>query len=162
MDLQITPSQQRFADAHRQRLDRLWPAKVPKAKIKKEIIRRPGAREPTARDWFASAWEALDGPRCLPSVRDVQDMVCEYYGVPFLYMTSTRRSESYYIPRVVAIWLSREFTSASYPAIGREFKRDHTTIMGCFKQVEKLIALSHPAARDIAFLTEKLKGQIND
>lgn len=158
MDLQVTPSQRQYADAHRQRLDRLWPAQIPKAKLKKAIVHRPQSRTPTPQEWFASAWEMLDGPRCLPSVREVQDLVCEYFDVPFVYMTTTRRSEAYYLPRVVAMWLCRTFTNSSYPAIGREFRRDHTTIMGCFKQAERLIALNHPIAKDIEILSAKLEG----
>ena len=48
-------------------------------------------------------------------------------------------------PRMLAMYLCHQLTSLAYPAIGRLFARDHTTVMHAVRRVPKL------AARDPAF-----------
>lgn len=163
MDLQVTPSQRQYADAHKKRLAEMWPAQTPKAKIKKPIVSGlpPLPPEPvmTAEEWFASAWNMLDGPMIRRSIREIQEMVCEHFGVPYLYMESSRRNHAHYLPRATAIYLCKRFTGQSHPAIGRKFgNRDHTTILSCVSSVQKMIALGHPIAKDIEILSAKLEG----
>lgn len=157
MDLQVTPSQRQLEDAHRQRLDKFWPQRH-KAKPAKRIIRRPKPVFPSMDEQFAIAWEMLSGPQCRGSMREIQDLVCEHFAVPFLYMETTRRAQEYYLPRSVAIYLCRKFTKQSNPSIGRTFKRDASSIWACIKAVENLIALNHPIAADIEILSSKLRG----
>lgn len=168
MDLQVTPSQRQMDRAHQTRMDTFWPQRHGFKPAKRKLLTRAttdqgGAlRTLTAAEWFACAWEALGESVHSKSVSDVQNLVCEYFDVPLLYMTSVRRNREHYIPRNVAMYLSHKFTDSSYPAIGRMFKRDHTTIISCVKAVEKLIALNHPIATDIEILSAKLKGPLHD
>lgn len=156
----ITTSQRQFAEAHSARMERLWPAKVPIAKQRRKKISRPTPSAMTPQDWFTAAWDMLDGPTIRLTVREIQKVVCEHFKVPHLYMESSRRNHAHYLPRAVAIFLCREFTTQSCPAIGRMFgNRDHTTILSCIKSVEKMIALRHPIARDIEILSAKLRGE---
>lgn len=163
MDLQVTPSQRQYADAHKKRLADMWPAQTPKAKVKKPIFSGlpPLPPEPamTAEEWFASAWNMLDGPLIRRSIREIQEMACEHFGVPYLYMESSRRNQAYYLPRATAIYLCNKFTGQSHPAIARLFgNRDPSTIIYCVRSVEKMIALNHPIAEDIKLLSAKLEG----
>lgn len=146
--MQITASQQKFADAHKARLNKFWPE--PKQSM-------PPA--PTMEEQFAAAWQILDGPNVRYSIRSIQDMVCAHFNVPFLYMETARRAHHYYLPRATAIYLCRKFTSKSHPEMGRRFgNRDHTTILNCVASVEKMIALKHPISKDIEILSAKLGG----
>lgn len=147
-------------------MDALWPAQIPQAKkakpVRAKIKRLP---PPTMRpdEWFTLAWSLLDGPTIRHSIRDIQKLVCAHFNVPHLYMETSRRNHAHYLPRAVAIFLCREFTTQSCPAIGRMFgNRDHTTILSCIKSVEKMIALRHPIARDIEILSSKLRGPKHD
>ncbi len=159
MDLQVTPSQRQYAEAHKKRLEALWPAQVPKPKMKRNALPPPPApRKPTADEWFAMAWEVLSGPQGRGSIREIQDLVCEHFGVPFLYMETTRRATEYYLPRAAAVYLCRQFTTQSNPVIARAFKRDASTIWCRIKSVESLIALGHPITKDIEILSAKLEG----
>ena len=42
---------------------------------------------------------------------------------------STKRDRIYTFPRQVAMYIVRELTQLSLPEIGREFKKDHSTVM---------------------------------
>ena len=143
-------------------MDALWPAKTPTPKRKREKIRRQ-PRTVTPQEWFNDAWSMLDGPTIRHRVADVQKLVCQHFNVPRAYMETSRRNHAHYLPRAAAIFLCREFTAQSCPAIGRMFgNRDHTTILSCIKSVEKMIALRHPIAKDIEILSSKLRGPMHD
>lgn len=158
MDLQVTPSQRRAHQAHQARLDLFWPQRHEVAPAKRAVKPAPTpARAITAADWFAEAWSMLDGPLIRPSIREIQDMVCERFGVPLLYMETSRRSHAYYVPRAAAMYLCKKFTGQSHPTIARMFgNRDHSSITYCVRAVEKMIALNHPIAKDIEILSAKL------
>lgn len=147
MNMQITASQQKFNDAHKARMEKFWP---------EQKQSKPDA--PT-KEQFAAAWQILDGPNVRHTIRSIQDLVCTHFSVPRLYMETARRAHHYYLPRAAAIYLCKQFTSKSYPEIGRRFgNRDHSTIMSCVASVEKMIALNHPISKDIEILSAKLGG----
>lgn len=143
--MNVTPSQREFAQAHRTRLDTFWPSQP----------------KPPTREQFALAWEIIDGMKSLPTVSQIQSAVCRHFDVPLLYMSSARRHHDVYLPRAAAIYLCKNITGRTYSSIGRYFGgRDHTTIRGCCLEVEKMIALKHPIARDIEILSERLGGRL--
>lgn len=152
--MQITASQQKFADAHKARLKKFWPQRrADTAPV------QPKPLTPVTAEWFAAAWGMLDGPTCARTIRDVQDMVCKHFEVPLLYMETTRRAHKFYLPRAAAVFLSHRYTTKSVTEIGRRFgNRDHTTILSCVAAVEKMIALKHPISKDIETLSAKLGG----
>jgi chromosomal replication initiator protein len=55
--------------------------------------------------------------------------VAEASGVPVRELLSGRRSKRTVQFRQAAMWLAREITEHSYPAIGQAFNRDHSTVM---------------------------------
>lgn len=148
MNLHVTPSQRQFSDAHQQRLHLFWPSTIPAVRRLKQI----------SNDQFKEAWKFLD---CRPSIREIQEASCRHFGVPQRYMEYAGRSTKAFIPRAIAIYLSRILTLHSYPAIGKHFGgRDHTTVMHSFQRVEKLIAEDQSIARDVEALTCELGGQV--
>ena len=66
----------------------------------------------------------------------IQRKVAEYFEVRLSDMTAKRRSRSIAHPRQIAMYLSRELTSFSYPEIGEQFGgRDHTTVLHAYEKV---------------------------
>jgi chromosomal replication initiator protein len=54
-------------------------------------------------------------------------------------MLGTGREPRFTHPRTLVMHLSREFTKASYPVIGRAFKRDHSTVITAVRRSHDLI-----------------------
>lgn len=60
------------------------------------------------------------------------------FNVSWLEVLSQRRSNFCTRPRLLAMFLCWRCTKASYPEIGTEFERDHTTIMSAVRRITKL------------------------
>ena len=72
-------------------------------------------------------------------------------------MFSARRARQIARPRQIAMYLSKNLTSLSYPEIGRKFgNRDHTTIMHAVKKIEDVIKLDPELSDDIQILKSML------
>jgi chromosomal replication initiator protein len=68
------------------------------------------------------------GAPCSPA--QVQAAVCEHFGLAEDDLLSSSRSPRVAWPRQLAMYLARELTGRSLPAIGRDFGgRDHTTVL---------------------------------
>ena len=74
------------------------------------------------------------------TIGDIQQATCDHFGITPEELLSTSRSPRVAWPRQLAMYLSRELTGASLPAIGREFGgRDHTTVLhACRRASERL------------------------
>ena len=110
------------------------------------------------------AKEVLDGlyPASKPTVRslaDIQLAACQQFGVTPEELLSTSRAARVSWPRQVAMYLARELTSESLPAIGRHFGgRDHTTVLHAWRRTNERI--STDAASKAA--VHKLLGTLNN
>ncbi len=73
------------------------------------------------------------GPPARPvpiSVGDIKAATCKHFGLTSEELLSSSRKAQVAWPRQVAMYLARELTGQSLPAIGRHFGgRDHTTVM---------------------------------
>lgn len=73
------------------------------------------------------------------SIENIQKVVAEYYRIPLRELTGKKRNRSYARPRQVAMALSRELTSHSYPEIGHAFDgRDHSTVIHACEKIDDL------------------------
>jgi len=81
-------------------------------------------------------------PRKAPTIDDVQDLTCAAFDVSREELLSAGRTGRVAWPRQVAMYLARQHTGASLPAIGERFGgRNHTTVMyACRKASERLAA----------------------
>jgi chromosomal replication initiator protein len=92
------------------------------------------------------AEEVLDGlyPSSKPRTQtllDIQRLACEQFGVSAEELLSSSRAARIAWPRQVAMYLARELTSESLPAIGRHFGgRDHTTVLHACRRTNERIA----------------------
>jgi chromosomal replication initiator protein len=97
--------------------------------------------------------EVLDGlypstPLLTHSVADIQLAVSEQFGVSEQELLSSTRVVRVAQPRQLAMYLARELTSESLPAIGRRFGgRDHTTVLHAWRRIEKRLA-TDPTTRE--------------
>ena len=76
------------------------------------------------------------------TIEDVQRQICEAYGLTLEELLSTSRARPVAWPRQMAMYLARELTDATLPAIGRAFGgRNHTTVLhACRRTAEKMAA----------------------
>ena len=76
------------------------------------------------------------------SIAEIQAAVCAYFEVAPDELLSHTRAPRIAWPRQVAMYLARELTSESLPAIGRQFEgRDHTTVLhACRRTAARLRA----------------------
>ena len=90
----------------------------------------------------------------------IQGEVCRYYGVALNELTSDKRTRRIVGPRQVAMYLSRELTDSSLPAIGRAFGgRDHTTVMYAVQKVANLMGDEGEVLTAVNTLTNRLTGR---
>ena len=89
----------------------------------------------------------------LISIEDIQRHVSSHYNIRTNDMFSNRRAVAIARPRQIAMYLAKDLTSLSYPAIGRSFGgRDHTTVMHAVKKIEQLIAEDNQLSSDVDLL----------
>jgi chromosomal replication initiator protein len=88
------------------------------------------------------------------SLDEIQAATCERLGVSRETLSSTDRSARVAWARQVAMYLSRELTDATLPAIGRAFGgRNHTTVLhACRRATERIAAdaEAHELVRSLA------------
>ncbi|HET9739959.1 MAG TPA: chromosomal replication initiator protein DnaA [Solirubrobacteraceae bacterium] len=91
------------------------------------------------------------------TVEDIQRRICEAFGLSMEELLSTSRAAPVTWPRQVAMYLARELTDQTLPAIGRAFGgRNHTTVMHACKRTAERIATDREAFEVVRRLTEEL------
>ncbi len=91
----------------------------------------------------------------------IKRLVCKYYNVTLVDLTSPSRRQSIVRPRQVAMYLSRQYTDHSLQTIGKSFNRYHATTLHALKAVEKGVKENGPFQKHVAFLSERLeKGKV--
>ncbi len=94
------------------------------------------------------------------SVREIQEQTCEAFGVTMDDLLSSSRSQPIAFARQVAMYLARELTDATLPAIGRAFgNRNHTTVMHACKRTAERMAADREAYDAVHKLTRELGGE---
>jgi chromosomal replication initiator protein len=88
------------------------------------------------------------------TVERIQILTCEAFGVTQDELLSRSRSPRIVWPRQVAMYLAREHTGLSLPAIGRNFDgRDHTTVLSACRRVTKQLAADPQACELVRALS---------
>ncbi len=64
-----------------------------------------------------------------PDINTIQQRVCETFHIRLIDLKSTKRTQHLAFCRQVAMYLCRNLTHSSFPAIGAEFSRDHSTVI---------------------------------
>ncbi|HEX6021652.1 MAG TPA: chromosomal replication initiator protein DnaA [Solirubrobacter sp.] len=92
------------------------------------------------------------------TVREIQERTCATFGVTMEELLSSSRAQPVAWPRQVAMYLSRELTDATLPAIGRAFNKNHTTVMHACRRTAERIAADREAYEAVQRLTNELSG----
>jgi chromosomal replication initiator protein len=99
-------------------------------------------------------------PRRTPSVAEIKAAACEAFGLTEADLLSSSRTQRVSWPRQVAMFLARELTQESLPAIGRSFGgRDHTTVLHACRRTTARIAVDPRAHQIVADLRARLDGE---
>ncbi len=92
-------------------------------------------------------------------MESVQEIVCESFGLSRDELVSASRTARVTWPRHVAMYLAREHTQESLPAIGQAFGgRNHTTVMHAVRKTTERLADDPEAFRAVQKLSARLTG----
>jgi chromosomal replication initiator protein len=103
---------------------------------------------------YPEAGKPTGAPR---SIGDIQAAACECFGISTDELLSSGRTARVAWPRQLAMYLSRELTAESLPAIGRQFGgRDHTTVLHAWRRTSARIASDEQAREAVDKLCRTL------
>ncbi len=92
------------------------------------------------------------------SIENIQRVVCQQFGLTLTQLKSKNNSHAVAFPRQIAMYLSKKYTGASLPVIGREFGgKHHTTVLHSVNKIED----ARKNDRDLNRLINKLKDSLN-
>lgn len=162
---QSTPSQRLFYAAHKDRMNRLWPAKVC-VPPKPPVARLPEPKPvtvilPIDNAQLEAAWKVIDKTYTtvdgMSQSDAVKRAVCAYYGISKDDLVSRRRTSPLIRPRQMAQYILRITTTMSVPQIGRLVgNRDHTTVLYSIEKIQRLAETDAAVAAEIADLKKML------
>lgn len=93
------------------------------------------------------------------TIEHIQKTVADYYKIKVADMHSKKRTRVVARPRQVAMWLAKELTPMSLPAIGEAFGgRDHTTVLHAYRTIAELRLSDAQLNHDVHVLTQVLRG----
>jgi chromosomal replication initiator protein len=93
------------------------------------------------------------------SVENIQKTVADYYKIKVADMHSKKRTRVIARPRQVAMFLAKDLTPMSLPAIGEAFGgRDHTTVLHACRTIAELRLGDTQLNHDLHVLTQVLRG----
>ncbi|HAR65863.1 MAG TPA: chromosomal replication initiator protein DnaA, partial [Lentisphaeria bacterium] len=74
------------------------------------------------------------------NIATIQKQVASYFEIRLGEMLSVKRPRNIAEPRMVAMYLSRQMTDQSLPAIGKSFERNHATVIHAIDRIENKMA----------------------
>jgi chromosomal replication initiator protein len=93
------------------------------------------------------------------TIEHIQKTVSDFYKIKVADMHSRKRTRVIARPRQVAMWLAKELTPMSLPAIGEAFGgRDHTTVLHACRTIAELRLGDAQLNHDVHVLTQVLRG----
>ena len=74
------------------------------------------------------------------TIEKIQKKVADHFQIKISELKSSKRQKNIVFPRQIAMYISRNLTSLSYPEIGTKFGgKDHSTIIHAIKKIEKMM-----------------------
>ncbi len=94
------------------------------------------------------------------SISQIQKITADYFNIKLSALLSKKRTKNIVLARQIAIYLSRELTDFSLPAIGEIFGgKDHTTILHSYIKIKNKIEKDKSLKSTIENLTFKIKNE---
>lgn len=103
------------------------------------------------------ATRVADEPAGIVTARVVMVVAVEFFGVTVAELRGGRGPNCLARARQVAMYLCRELAGLSLPVIGREFDRDHTTVLHAARKIRDEIATGGRTASQVRHLTELIR-----
>ena len=92
------------------------------------------------------------------TIASIQQEVCKFYSIGMSDLVGNKRSQNIVYPRQIAMYLTRELTDLSLPAIGAQFGgRDHTTVIHANAKIQKLLSQQREVYNQIQSLTNLVR-----
>jgi len=113
----------------------------------------------------AMAQEVLKGiirePSRSASIDQIQRIVSEHFQVRVMDIKSKNRSQSFALPRQIAMYLARELSRASTTEIGRRFGgKDHSTVIHSTNKIREMTRRDPEFAATVQLLKEKAEAAV--
>jgi len=91
------------------------------------------------------------------SIENIQRTVCQEFGLSVTQLKAKNNSRAVAYPRQIAMYLSKELTTASLPHIGREFGgKHHTTVLHSVNKIAEMRQTDHNLNRLLNKLQDSL------
>jgi chromosomal replication initiator protein len=108
-------------------------------------------------DLYPAAPGRAAGGRRPPTVEAIQELTAEAFGLTTAELLSASRAARLTWPRQVAMYLAREHTGETLPAIAARFGgRNHTTVMHACKRTAQRVATDPEAFEIVRRLTDEI------
>ncbi len=91
-----------------------------------------------------------------PTVSNIQKVVERYYNISHAEMVGKKRSANITSARQVAIYLCRTLIDIPFSTIGKEFNRDHSTVMYSIRVVEEKVKESREMNEELEILRQMI------
>lgn len=92
----------------------------------------------------------------VPTCASIRLAVCEVYGVLDAALTEKLRTKTIAEARHVAVWFMRMFLKMSYPELGREIRRDHTSVISAIHRIDRELQKRPLLCARMASVADKL------
>lgn len=104
------------------------------------MLQRMYRRMPTLDEIAAHAGESLQsGPKAV-ALADVEKAICTAFGLTSAELRSNSKARNISDPRILAMYLSRQHTTAAFAEIGRYYgDRNHSTVIAAHRRAEDWI-----------------------
>lgn len=73
------------------------------------------------------------------TIEEIQQAVANKYSIEVKQILSPERTQSLVVPRQLAMYISRKFTTRGLPEIADKFEKTHSTVIHGVKNVEKML-----------------------
>ena len=73
------------------------------------------------------------------TIEEIQQAVAKKYSIEVRQILSPERTQSLVVPRQLAMYISRKFTTRGLPEIADKFEKTHSTVIHGVKNVEKML-----------------------
>ena len=95
----------------------------------------------------------------LPTADVIIEEVCKFYNLEPSLLRGQSRSKDISLARQIAMYQIRRMTNLSLKEIGREFSRDHTTVLSALNRIEGLVKTDPEKAEIIKDITTNINSR---
>lgn len=112
-------------------------------------------------DFVRSLLKDIIRPYSQPlTLEEIEKRVADYFHLRVTDLHSAKRARTIVRPRQIAMFLAKQLTSTSLPAIGRHFGgRDHTTVMHAISTIENMLQRDKALREDVTLLHQSLENR---